>query len=195
MLHQALKKAAPKSSRYPDGGFTLFELLIVVVIISIIAAIAAPGWGALANRQKAKRATDQLRQAIRQTQAEARRTRRNRALQFDTELNLLDYPGDGAAGSVSLTEGDVDAESFEFVVVNEDGNAIPAIDRDENGLSEIWFSANGGLDVDRNNSVDLPIYLSVTPQESGATRCIIIRSLIGGIEFERNDNCVTGGGA
>jgi len=160
----------------PESGFTLFELLIVVVIIAVLAAIAAPGWGALANRQKANRARTQILQALRQTQSEARRLRSDRSIVFDTANNTLDYPGDGAAGPVSLTQGDVDADVFDFTVQNQAGEVVP----------EIWFSANGGLDIDRGIAAeDLPLYITVTPQNSAADRCVIVRSLIGGIDFGR----------
>ncbi|MGB3615490.1 MAG: prepilin-type N-terminal cleavage/methylation domain-containing protein [Elainellaceae cyanobacterium] len=161
----------------PESGFTLFELLIVVVIIAVLAAIAAPGWGALANRQKANRARTQILQALRQTQSEARRLRSDRSIVFDTDNNTLDYPGDGAAGAVLLTQGDVGADIFVFTAENQAGDPVP----------EIWFSANGGLDLDRGIAADdLPLYLTVTPRNSTAARCVIVRSLIGGIDFGRS---------
>ncbi|MEO0406214.1 MAG: prepilin-type N-terminal cleavage/methylation domain-containing protein [Cyanobacteria bacterium P01_A01_bin.135] len=189
MLPQILKSLSKaKLSRRSNAGFTLFELLIVVLIISIIAVISAPSWGAIANRQKAKRAVDQLRQAVRQTQSETRRLRSDRPLEFDTGANTLSYPGSGSSEPVSLAEGDLDADVFTFTVVDGDGAPITQ-DTDGDGLSEIWFSANGGLDINRSNE-ELPIYLSVTPNNSNATRCIVIRSLIGGIDLERNAECV-----
>ncbi len=155
-----------------DSGFTLFELLIVVTIVSVLAAIAAPGWGTFANRQKAKRASDQILQGVRQTQSEARRLRSNRAIEFDPTDNTINYPGDGSADGVPLAEGDFDANSLVFTAQNGAGEEI----------TEIWFSANGGLDLDRGIDIsDLPIYLTVTPQNSNTYRCVIIRSLIGGL--------------
>ncbi|MGF1515411.1 MAG: Tfp pilus assembly protein FimT/FimU [Elainellaceae cyanobacterium] len=167
-----------------ESGFTLFEILVVVIIIAVLTAIAAPGWATLANRQKAKLATDQIRQALRQTQSEARRLRSDRAITFDEAAVTIDYPGDGDPGAVPLDTGSLGttrpaSNVFDFTVQNQAGNSL-----DNN---QLIFSANGGLDVNQGAaSTDLPIYLTVTPDGSGTYRCVIIRSLLGSLDTGRS---------
>jgi prepilin-type N-terminal cleavage/methylation domain-containing protein len=57
--------------RHRQAGFTLLEILVIVVIVGILAAIAAPSWlQFLANRQ-VEAARDEIHQGIRQAQTQA----------------------------------------------------------------------------------------------------------------------------
>lgn len=56
-----------------DGGFSLLEMLTVFAIVGIIAAIAVPGWASFRNTRRLNTAQDQIYQALRQAQFEAKR--------------------------------------------------------------------------------------------------------------------------
>jgi prepilin-type N-terminal cleavage/methylation domain-containing protein len=70
-------------SAKPDAGFTLLEMLVVIIIAAVLFAIAAPGWVAFMNRQRLTTANGQVLQALRTAQAEAKRTRSYREARFD----------------------------------------------------------------------------------------------------------------
>ncbi|MBD2091366.1 type II secretion system protein [Microcoleus sp. FACHB-1515] len=59
------------------AGFTLIELIVVMVMIGVLFSIAAPGWLAFANRQRVNSVRDELLQEIRRAQATAAQTRRD----------------------------------------------------------------------------------------------------------------------
>jgi prepilin-type N-terminal cleavage/methylation domain-containing protein len=72
--------------RSPDqnGGFTLIEVLVVVIIISVLSAIAAPGWLAFVNNRRISTVRSQAADAVRKAQTDAKTTQTLRAIVFDT---------------------------------------------------------------------------------------------------------------
>jgi len=71
------------SKKYPprirdkkrQSGFTLIEVLIVVVMIGILGSIAAPGWLGFVSQQRVSRANDVVLRALQSTQSQARKTK------------------------------------------------------------------------------------------------------------------------
>jgi prepilin-type N-terminal cleavage/methylation domain-containing protein len=69
--------------RRSTAGFTLLEMLVLMIIIGVLFAIAAPGWDALLSRQRVSTAREQVVQIIRQAQSEARTSNMPRLVVFD----------------------------------------------------------------------------------------------------------------
>lgn len=67
----------------PNGGFTLIEILVIVIMIGVLSAIAAPGWLAFVNNRRISTVRSQAADAIRKAQTEAKTTQTMRAVVFD----------------------------------------------------------------------------------------------------------------
>ncbi|MEB3212278.1 MAG: type II secretion system protein [Leptolyngbyaceae bacterium] len=182
-----LLKLSPRKESNSTAGMTILEVLAVVIIIGILAAITAPGWLTFVNRQRANRAQDQVLQALKETQARARRTRQDQTLTFivnEDGLPQIDYDSADPASlpPVNLGEGDLRAGMLSLRVIEDD---TPL----EGDTFSVRFDANGGLDVDEQN-LNLPVRISVAaPADSGTQRCVILETILASTRVGRDDEC------
>ncbi|MDV2992079.1 MAG: hypothetical protein N4J56_001733 [Chroococcidiopsis sp. SAG 2025] len=74
----------PYNARTKDRGFTALEILIALVIAGVLAAIAAPSFLSMFNKNKVNDALTQVRGALREAQREAIRKSKSCTLTIDT---------------------------------------------------------------------------------------------------------------
>lgn len=65
-----------------DAGFSLLELIVVMVMIGILAAIAVPSWFAFVNRQKVNKANDAVLASLQEGQREAKNKKLSYTVSF-----------------------------------------------------------------------------------------------------------------
>nr|WP_041555958.1 prepilin-type N-terminal cleavage/methylation domain-containing protein [Nostoc sp. PCC 7524] len=71
-----------------NDGFSLIEVVAVVLMIGVLAAIAAPNWIALVNRQRASKTNDVVLAAIQEAQQEAKRNKLSYSVSFRNNNNI-----------------------------------------------------------------------------------------------------------
>jgi prepilin-type N-terminal cleavage/methylation domain-containing protein len=162
------------------AGFTLIEVLVVVIIAAVLAGIAAPSWLAYLNRQRVNAVQSDLLQTLKQAQQEAIQRRESVAFVVTNDA-VPTVTINGVAnqlGSNTRNPGNVQLYSFYAGGTNDDADAVTFNYR---GLPEIPDNASGDK--------ELPFVISINAEGSSAKQCVIVASLIGTIKTADGDVC------
>jgi prepilin-type N-terminal cleavage/methylation domain-containing protein len=158
-----------RSKTSTDGGFTLIEVLVVVIMVAILMGIAAPGWLSYLNRQRMRAVENDLSEVFRQAQTNAKQLRIEQLIEVDTAADLPTVRVNGSPqvlGSSNLPPG-----SIRLAVSPAPSTAIT-------------FDYTGSPPV-----ASVPFVVTITPDGATAQRCVIVANLLGAIKTARDAEC------
>jgi prepilin-type N-terminal cleavage/methylation domain-containing protein len=189
MKRRAMKQSKSLSTAQP-GGFTLIEVLVVIIMVGVLATIAAPSWLAFLTNQRIGTARSQIGDTIRKAQDEAKRTKRKQAIVFDNNSNrprlgivsLVNGTVPPVVNWTPIGNGDIRANTI-VLSVRSAGSVIttpnPAIAFDENGTV-----------IGTGSISQLPAAVIVKPTISAEPRrCIVVQTLLGAMREEAGSAC------
>jgi len=108
-------------------GFSLFELLVVLVLMGLVVSLVAPSVSSLSRQAKIEAEVQSLSQLIYQISVDAYSTQSRRTLQFEgNELRVFLRASTDRAGTVDTKEQLPDVEVNE--ALNELGNQVEGAD-------------------------------------------------------------------
>ncbi|MCL6751773.1 prepilin-type N-terminal cleavage/methylation domain-containing protein [Nostoc sp. CCCryo 231-06] len=199
-----------------DAGFSLLELIIVMVMIGILSAIAAPGWLGFVNRQRVNKANDAVFGALQEAQREAKNKKLSYSVSFrknSTTQNVEVAIYSTTAGSPTWKPlgADVGVSSDKLLLganlsgentANSTTNS-PVSYPSSSTPTKITFDYMGALTLPTPNFGTVPAgtelpglkIVVAVPSSANSTlassvkRCVIVKTLLGSMLTAKDDKC------
>ncbi|HBK98623.1 MAG TPA: transcriptional regulator [Microcoleaceae bacterium UBA10368] len=163
------------TSRKGDEGFSLLEMMMIVLIIGILTSIAVPGWLGFINNQRVRTVNDRVFQTLRSAQSEAKRNKRDITVTFDTSVDPPTVTIDNITQQLNVG-GEIKKDTITLTVNKPTASTTPA--------NSITFDYQGNLPTDTT-----PFYVTVVPASGGAKKCVIVETILGGMRTDEGAAC------
>lgn len=201
----------------PETGFSLIEVIVVVVMIGVLAAILAPNWFRFLSTQRLNKANDTIAAAIQEAQRQAQRSKRSYSVSFTTTngsdkiARVAIHPKDVAPDSYwkNLAE-DVQIKSGSILLgtnlttENTAGSSVTYASTYDSSSNKQTISfdymgilPNANFGTAPSESTEPPglrIVLAIpnasSPTSPSSTkRCVIVKTLLGSVMTEKDNKC------
>ena len=160
-----------------QAGFTLLEVLIVVLLVGILAGIAAPSWLAFVNCRRVSAVQDRISQEIRNTQSEAKKNKGSYSISFRT-FNQSPQVAIYRVGSSPIWNNlgqDLGISPGQVLIYTNAPN------------NTVTFDYLGTVQPETTGS---SIVAALPGQNQSCKRCISVKTILGVIQTGKGSECI-----
>lgn len=175
------------SKKNLSAGFTLIEVLAVVVMVAVLAALAAPSWLQYLNNQRIGSVKSDLVQSLKQAQQDAIRQRQTVTVEVRTPNNLdgeENLPAINSSSSGVQLMGNRETVRPGMVLLDVYSFDGQGGNKDDDDTQLLSFDYQGTV-----REQNLPYVINITMEGYNKQQCVIVSSLVGSIKTARNDEC------
>jgi type II secretory pathway pseudopilin PulG len=186
----SINKTLKGRATTPAAGFTMIELLIIILIIGIFSAIVAPSWLMFINNQRLKVSLDRAYSAMELAHSNAKRDKISWQASFKevgSNVQIAVHPADIPPGQVPASQWkelepqiQIDPDETTVLIVNENNEQ-----KEKGTIRRVMFN-HRGCPVSRSDhdctltSIRAKGTLTLYhPNLKNSQRCIIISTLLG----------------
>ncbi|HIK32125.1 MAG TPA: type II secretion system protein [Oscillatoriales cyanobacterium M59_W2019_021] len=176
-----------RKSKKSTAGFTLVELLVVIIMAGVLAAIAAPSWLAFMNRQRVNAAQDQAFQALRRAQANAIREKRTWEVSFQEKDDRLQWSTHLASDGAVVAWQDLPEGNADRIKIDPSNSDLkPTGDPCQAGDYCVKFQDRG---IVAEDVAGQKITFTTVDDDDGPKRCVYVATILGSLRTDRDEGC------
>lgn len=170
---RCLRRGVRLRSAASVAGFSLLEMLVVLVLVGILAAIAAPPWLAFVNTQRLNSAQEEIYEAMRSAQSQAKLYRSI----WQISVRELNGTVQWAAHAAQTSPSAAPWKSLDAAIQLDSETTLSEVA----GVHRVQFNHKGRL-----NGLMLGRITLSSKNDRPIKRCVIVSTLLGAIRMGKD---------